>query len=154
MKQTVIFALTFMFSGCNSTDDSFMNANLDETETAWTQEAMNELCQESNGCCCTSLSDSGDNTIVMVSEIEMGAVGVTHAKANSPLGQLSPSYIYILNTVSTDKLLFKSIVKHELIHHCTRNPEHLQPGNIMSAFTGEFPKDGKLTDEDRTYVCK
>jgi hypothetical protein len=153
LNQLIVFSLAFMFAGCNSVDNGFLNANLDEEQVVWAQKAMRDLCQESSGCCCASIDPKGDNTIIMVSELPSDYVGLQQITTEE-LGGYEPTIISILDIeyVTTNKIYFKALVKHELIHHCTHNWRHIGAGNIMSG-TRERPQDGKLTDEDKRYVC-
>jgi len=139
-------------NACNNPDDTFLNANLDEMETTWANEAMSDLCQESIGYCCPNLGSNGDNTIIIVSELPNNYAGMQSANREQ-LGGWSSSIVSILDAdfIVNNERMFQNIVKHEMIHHCTHKGTHLESGNIMSS-VGNFPIDGKLTDADVEYL--
>jgi hypothetical protein len=152
MRILILIALCL---GCGNPDNVFLNANLDENETAWAQETMTSLCQESMGYCCASIDNNGDNTLVIVTYLPNNYSALTEYD-ELDIGGYSPSITSILdlsgNEESYYKYAFQCLLKHELCHHCIHNKNHIANGNMMSSNALYFPQDCKLTLEDLKYI--
>ena len=147
---------------CLPEDNSFRNVNLTSEEANWASRVMNDVCTETGGNCCTGIEEEGG------SELETGFAGslsAGHCSKHTFIGMRQTTitvdkdkYFNDVNgnfinndNVKTYKDFFARVLKHELIHHCSRRHGHLAFGNVMCAGLGCQPADGKLTKDDLLY---
>jgi len=147
---------------CVPEDDSFRNVNLTPEETKWATRIMNDVCIETSGNCCTGIEDEGG------SELKTGFAGTIsagHCSKHTFIGMRQTTitvdkdkYFYDVDgnfinndNVKTYKDFFTRVLKHELIHHCSRRHGNIADGNMMCKNLGCQPADCKLTKDDLAY---